>query len=114
MVPNFQNGDYLIVDELSYRFKEPEKGDVIIFKYPKDTSKYFIKRIEGMPGETVGDLTLSSDQYYVLGDNRDASSDSRIWGPVPRKNIVGRPLVRLLPVRELSLFPGLDNDPGLE
>ena len=116
MVPTFQNGDYLIVDEISYRFKEPQKGDVVIFKYPNDTSKFFIKRIEGMPGETVGNTTLTGDQFYVLGDNRGASSDSRIWGPVPRQNIIGRPLVRLLPVRDLDLFPGMDEneDPGLE
>jgi signal peptidase I len=114
MVPSFQNGDYLIVDEISYRFKEPERGDVIIFKYPKDTSKYFIKRVEGLPGETIGNTTLGEDQYYVLGDNRGASSDSRIWGPVPRKNIIGRPFARLLPLEEASLFPGEGDDPGLE
>ncbi|HEY4504381.1 MAG TPA: signal peptidase I [Candidatus Paceibacterota bacterium] len=106
MVPTFQNGDYLIVDEISYHFNEPKRGDVIIFKYPKDTSKYFIKRVEGMPGDIVDGKKLPDNQYFVLGDNRNASSDSRIWGSVPRRNIVGRPLVRLLPLGKIDLFPG--------
>jgi len=138
MVPTFQNGQYLIVDELSYRLSDPERGDVVIFKYPKDPSQYFIKRVIGTPGETVridhsvvsvrstdgtwndldepyivnkgngGDLqvTLGKDEYFVMGDNRPESSDSRIWGVLPRDNIVGRALLRLLPLQSLSLFPG--------
>jgi signal peptidase I len=106
MVPTFQDGDYLIVDELTYRFREPEAKEVIIFKYPKDPSKYFIKRVIGLPGETVNGTKLDVDQYYVEGDNRDASSDSRSWGPLPRKLIVGRPILRLLPIKQLDLLPG--------
>ncbi len=137
MDPTFENGQYLIVDKLSYRFDEPKRGDVIIFKYPLDPSKYYIKRIIGLPGETVTmaetkisiketdgkkidwpepyivysipqdfSKTLPDGQYFVLGDNRPASSDSRIWGTLPRKNIVGRPLLRLLPIGKIGILPG--------
>ena len=134
MMPNFQQGDYLIVDEISYRFKSPERGDIIVFKYPKDTSQKFIKRIIGLPGETVEikdgkviiykdqksftldekylsgpsetigtlKLILLADEYFVLGDNREFSYDSRVWGSVPIKNIVGKVFLRVLPVASLS------------
>ncbi len=138
MVPTFENRQYLIVDEISYRFNDPKRGDVIVFKYPKDTSLYFIKRIIGLPGETVHiegstitiknkenpegfvldetyvknksenkiDITLAPDEYYVMGDNRSASSDSRVWGTLPRKLIVGRAYVRLFPFSAIGILPG--------
>ncbi|MBX4209412.1 signal peptidase I [Candidatus Parcubacteria bacterium] len=138
MDTTFRDGEYLIVDEMTYRFREPERGDVLIFKYPQDTSKYFIKRLIGLPGETVdvksdsvtiinkehpegillnepyihsrtfGNLriTLSPDEYFVMGDNRLVSSDSRIWGPLPKSDIVGRPIVRLLPFNRVDYLPG--------
>jgi len=139
MSPTFETGEYLIVDQVSYRFNTPERGDVIIFRYPNDPSKFFIKRIIGLPGETVAlkngcttivdpatgeretlneeylvkdrtseeqSITLSSDEYFVMGDNRSASSDSRMWGPVPRSNIVGRAFIRVLPPRDFGLYPG--------
>jgi signal peptidase I len=138
MEPTFDTGQYLIVDELSYRFQDPARGNVVIFRYPKDPTQYFIKRIIGLPGETVriqrgavsvietngnavdldesyivhkgngGDMqvTLKSGEYFVMGDNRPESSDSRIWGVLPREDIVGRAFVRLLPIQTLGLFPG--------
>ena len=138
MVPTFQNGQYLVVDELSYRVTEPERGDVVIFKYPKDPTQFFIKRIIGTPGETVRidrsvvsvkdttgqwheldesyvvnkgngnntELTLKEDEYFVMGDNRPVSYDSRAWGGLPAENIVGRPLVRLYPFNKMGFFPG--------
>lgn len=138
MDPTFATGQYLIVDELSYRLSAPMRGQVIIFRYPKDPTQYFIKRIIGLPGETVsiknggvyvtetsgktitlGELyvvnvgngadmttTLPKGQYFVMGDNRPESSDSRIWGTLPRENIIGRAFVRLLPLQTIGLFPG--------
>lgn len=110
MDPTFKDGDYLIVDELSYKFEGPQKGDVIIFRYPIDPKKYFIKRIVGLPGEKVEvngqELELKQDEYYVLGDNRDKSYDSRAWGAVPKKNIIGRAFVRLLPITKIDYLPG--------
>jgi signal peptidase I len=135
MEPNFLNGDYLIIDEISYRFSQPERSDVVIFRYPLDPSQFFIKRIIGLPGETVeiengkiiikgafektfvmdesaylndaytaGNITVKLDdkEYFVLGDNRQASSDSRKWGEVARKNIIGRAWLRAWPFVRLG------------
>lgn len=134
MAPNFATGDYLIVDEITYRFSEPQRGDVVVFKYPKDASQRFIKRIIGLPGETIriedgsvlilqggtelvlqeqylpvglktyGDAnkTLGQDEYFVLGDNREYSFDSRSWGVVSRKDIIGRAFLRIFPIASLS------------
>ncbi|MBI5004828.1 MAG: signal peptidase I [Candidatus Lloydbacteria bacterium] len=137
MYPTFETGDYLIVDEIGYRLHEPVRGEVVIFKYPNDPSKFFIKRIIGLPGETLQSvngtvvvkdaagneqtlkesylreppkdtfsITLTSDEYFVMGDNRAASLDSRIWGALPRHFIVGRAWTRLFPLSELSVWPG--------
>lgn len=140
METTFSTGEYLIVDQLTYHFEEPERGDVIIFRYPKDPSKFFIKRIIAIPGDTieirgrevtirnaehpegmvlaedsyVHDMkpgatlteTLGEGEYFVMGDNRDASSDSRAWGVLKRDNIVGRAFLRLFPITEIGIFPG--------
>ena len=130
MVPNFQDGDYLIIDELTFRFRDPQRGEVIVFKFPQNESSYFIKRIIGLPGDTVevkngivtvfnqenteglqltenylisktpGDITtvLKEGEYFVLGDNRTMSYDSRSWGVLPSKNIVGLVRLRLWPI----------------
>jgi len=131
MEPNYHEGDYLIVDKISYRFDEPKRGDVIVLKSPIDTS-YYIKRIIGLPGEKVvinnGDITifsqgeqlnlneeylnqniytnntvdnlLSEDEYFVLGDNRPVSFDSRLFGPIQKTDIVGKIFVRLFPLNQ--------------
>ncbi len=136
MDPNFENGDYLIVDEISYRFSEPQRGEVIVFKYPEDPSHRFIKRIVGLPGETVeikdgkviiymdgvsrvldeseylsnsvttGDfqITLGENEYFVLGDNRSFSFDSRKFGVLPRDKIIGRVIFRAWPFAALAKF----------
>ncbi len=143
MYPTFASGDYLIVDELTYRFSLPKRGDVIIFRYPNDPNIFYIKRIVGLPGETVRidrgqttvtkadgttitlddsfvvaedatyteDSSLGPDQYFVMGDNRPRSSDSRIWGPLPKKNIVGRAYLRLLPASQVGVLPGAATEP---
>ena len=140
MEPNYQNGDYLIVDEVTFRFREPARGEVIVFKFPQNPSQRYIKRIIGLPGETVeisrgrvdiykagegekkildesaylpagtatdGQLTkeLGPNEYFVMGDNREFSSDSRAWGEVPRDAIVGKVFVRIFP---LSAFAYID------
>ena len=138
MQPNFDSSQYLIVDQLSYQFGTPERGEVIIFKYPKDPSTFFIKRVIGLPNETVimdsGNLIikntdfpdgfaieepyikeatedtfitkLADDEYFVLGDNRKHSSDSRIWGPLNDKFVVGKAFLRLFPVNKFDVHPG--------
>lgn len=138
MHPTFESGDYLVVDELTYRLSEPKRGDVIVFRYPGDPKIFYIKRIIGLPGETVHinngkttitktdgttitldesyvvaedatyneDKTLGSDEYFVMGDNRPQSSDSRIWGPLPKNDIMGRAYLRLLPPSKLGVLPG--------
>ncbi len=140
MDPAFATGQFLIVDRLSYRFNDPSRGDVTVFKYPNKPSVYYIKRIIGLPGETVtisdGKIsiintehpegftldepyvdskhvshdtlttTLKPSQYFVMGDNRAESSDSRIWGPLEENLIIGRPIVRLFPITNISFLPG--------
>ncbi|MEI6480669.1 MAG: signal peptidase I [bacterium] len=138
MEPTFLDKEYLVVDEITYRFHEPQRGDVVIFKYPLDTSKYFIKRIVGLPGEHVvvegtrviiynkenpqgfelsepyikypstktSNITLKDDEYFTMGDNRDKSLDSRYWGPMPKKDLVGRAILRLFPPSKIGIFPG--------
>jgi len=140
MEPTFENGQYLIVNELDYHISNPQRGDVIVFKYPKNTSEYFIKRVIGLPGEKVliqngkviiyntanpngftlnetylpaglyteattdQPITLGPDEYFVLGDNRPASSDSRFWGDVPSNDIVGKVVLRAYPFSQFTRF----------
>ncbi len=145
MEENFQDGDYLVVDELSYRFREPNRGEVVVFntRFISSTSRgeFYIKRLIGLPGERVVidrtgtvrifsdqfpdgltleepylspgtdtfvpevvDITLGEDEFFVMGDNRDNSSDSRVWGALPLDYIVGKPFVRLYPLGDLTLY----------
>jgi len=140
MVPNLQSGDYLIIDEISYRFSNPKRGDIVVLGYPIDIRQRFIKRIIGVPGETVdiknGNVTISNSQgtfslsekylpdnletegnihvvlgdeeYFVLGDNRQFSYDSRKWGVLPRKDIIGKAFFRLFPLSEMTHIKGWD------
>ncbi len=138
MFPTFENGQYLIVDEISYRLENPQRDDVIVFRYPNDPSKFFIKRIIGLPNETVDikgntvivtnknhpeglilnqsfvenvsdnntHFELKNDEYFVMGDNRSASSDSRYWGAVPKKLLIGKVFLRLFPINKIGILPG--------
>lgn len=138
MFPTFKNADYLIVDELTYRFEAPKRGDVIVFRYPGNPSIFYIKRIIGLPGETVsiangivtvtkvdgtkltlsepyiveedatysGSTAIGAGQYFVMGDNRPKSSDSRYWGLLPSNDIMGRAFIRLLPASTVRILPG--------
>lgn len=139
MDETFHTGEYLIVDQVSYYFEKPGRGDVVIFKYPKDPSKYFIKRVIGLPGDSItidGSTvtiknatnpngfvidepyiksmhgsnslteTLGDREYFVMGDNRDQSSDSRSWGVLQEERIIGRAFLRLFPPNEIGYLPG--------
>jgi signal peptidase I len=139
MRPTFLEGDRIFVDKLSYRFKIPQRGDIIVFKYPLDKKKDFVKRLAGLPGDEIsieqGKLYINGEamddppfgehyyynrddwdyakegqtiqipegQYFTLGDNSSQSSDSRNWGFVPRKNIVGKAFCIWWPPRRIKL-----------
>lgn len=138
MTPNFYDGDYLLIDELTYRFRNPERGEVSVFRYPNDETTYFIKRIIGLPGERIqiknGNVTvfnqaspdgfaleesylhdglftsgninveLREGEYFVLGDNRSYSFDSRTWGALRSEEIVGLVRLRLWPLNNFRAF----------
>ncbi|MBI5732732.1 signal peptidase I [Candidatus Jorgensenbacteria bacterium] len=134
MEPTFYNGNYLLIDEVAYRFREPVRGEVVVFRYPGDLRSYYIKRIIGLPEERVvvdqgqviiwdgsekivinepyvadkttgyAEVRLDKNQYFVMGDNRNFSFDSRNWGPVSRTNFIGLVRLRLWPISEAQAF----------
>lgn len=131
MEPNLHNGQYIIINKLIYELREPQRGDVVVFRYPHDPGRDFIKRIIGLPGEQIKvvqgqvsvagqDLTepyisqqgsysdartLEHDEFYVLGDNRNNSSDSHNWGVLPRDRLIGRAWVIYWPLRDWGTVP---------
>jgi len=140
MEPTFHDSEYLIVDEISYRFAPPERGQVVVFRYPLDPQEYFIKRVIGLPGESIqfqdgkviifnashpdgltldeaylpaglatydqsdAKVALGPGDYFVLGDNRGASKDSRSFGPVNQSFITGKVLFRGWPLDKITVF----------
>lgn len=142
MEPNFEENEYLIIDELSYRFREIERGEVVVLVPPTGVEQFYIKRVIGLPGETVeiqdGKIRIYNDafpngvildeayidefthgeeyvvlgggEYFVMGDNRDMSLDSRSIGPIPEENIIGRAWLRGLPINRV----GVINTPDYE
>lgn len=138
MDPTFHTNQYLIVDQLTYQKEDPTRGDVVIFRFPLNPKDFYIKRIIGLPNETVSiqgsdifitkpndstqykfeepyikfesnnniTVTLKDDEYFVMGDNRPNSSDSRYWGALPKKFIVGKAYLRLLPLNTIDVLPG--------
>jgi len=138
MEPAYSDKHYLLVDELIYRFREPARGEVIVLRYPGNNKTFFIKRIIGLPGETItitnnivavsdprnpkesiiiqepylpmgsitgGDqeINLGENEYFVMGDNRNNSFDSRNWGPLPEEEIVGLVRLRVFPLNKFGL-----------
>ncbi len=154
MEPNFHNGQFLIVNRFAYCpglhfdisalnihlektwcIRTPTRGDVVVFEYPKDISRDFIKRVIGLPGDTVemrggkvyvngqllpepfgpnpggtnyGPVTVGPDELFVMGDNRNNSSDSRSWGPLPMKDVIGKALLSYWPPRYWAIVPQYD------
>jgi signal peptidase I len=140
MVPTFQNSQFVLVDKLTYNFSAPQRGDVIVFEFPLNHSQNFIKRIIGIPGDRIeidsgGNLSVNGEtltepyindfenaasgpknvvlgpnQYFVMGDNRGGSYDSRDWGPVNRSEIIGKATLVYWPLNQLRLVP---NEQGI-
>jgi len=137
MEPNFYDREYLVIDELSYQFSKPVRGQIVVFRYPRDETQYFIKRVIGLPGETVevsdGRVTiynaefpighvldesyigseqtlgkvrreLNEGEYFVMGDNRGYSLDSRSFGPITEEEIIGRVWFRGFPFNRIGGF----------
>ncbi len=136
MLPTFHTGDYLVTDKVTYRFREPKLGEIVVVKNPRDESQDFIKRIIAVPGDTIeisnrkvilngnvlkekylpegrptpggaflnegNPVKVATNQYIVIGDNREHSSDSREWGPVTKKEIIGRALFRYFPPQSIG------------
>lgn len=132
MVPNLQIGDRIIVSKLNYHFTEPKRGDIMVFKFPRDPSRDFVKRTIGISGDTVevrnsqlyingekvaenylpnglqfgeyGPFKVPSDSYFMMGDNRNLSQDSRAWGVLPKDNIVGKAVLIYWPLNRIRLL----------
>lgn len=139
MEPNFYDHEYLIINEISYRFEEPQRGDIVVFKYPRDPKQYFIKRIVALPGERIeisnnqirvhnkekpegvilnesmyldssartwGEMSvlLGPEEYFVLGDNRSSSVDSRQFGSLKKEFIIGKTWLRGWPFDRINIF----------
>jgi signal peptidase I len=132
MEPNLHHGEFVIVSKVNYRLGEPERGDVVVFDFPRNITKEYIKRVIGLPGEEIliedgvvyvngveltepylmmepryeGEWVVPADTLFVLGDNRNNSSDSHNWGTVPMENIIGEALLVYWPPESWGLVNG--------
>jgi signal peptidase I len=134
MQPNFHSGEFLVVSRVNYLLGEPEHGDVVVFHYPNDTTQDYIKRVIGVPGDLIeirntrvlvngqelsepyinepctesschdNSWQLGADEFFMMGDNRNHSSDSRVFGVVKRSLIVGKALVRYWPPQDWGII----------
>jgi signal peptidase I len=134
MLPTLQPGEFLLVNKFAYRFGEPKQGDIIVFHFPQDPQEDYIKRLIGLPGDTIrvengmvsvngqslvepyisappsysGEWSVPENAYFVLGDNRNQSSDSHSWGFVPVENVVGKALLIYWPLGEMKIFKSME------
>jgi signal peptidase I len=131
MEPSLHDGEFVVVNRLAYRWSEPTRGDIVVFRFPLDPERRFIKRIIGLPGDTLrveggrvfvdgvpleepyiaaqprytGQWTVGPQEVFVLGDNRNNSSDSQNWGMLPFEDILGKAILVYWPPTELGLIP---------
>ncbi len=134
MLPTLQDGEFVLVNRLAYRFDAPQRGDIVVFHYPPDPKQDLIKRVIGLPGDTVsiqggvvrvnnelllepyiaqsplyaGNWVVPPGNLFVLGDNRNDSSDSHSWGMLPFENIVGKAVLIYWPFQNLQLIDHYD------
>ncbi len=134
MEPSLHDGEFVVVNRLAYRWAIPARGDIIVFRFPLDPERRFIKRIVGLPGDEVrvldgavlvngellaepyiasaprysGEWVVGSDELFVLGDNRNNSSDSQNWGMLPMEAVIGKAIFVYWPLNEISLIPHYD------
>jgi signal peptidase I len=132
MEPNLHHGEFVIVSKINYRFGEPERGDVVVFDFPRNITQEYIKRVIGLPGDHIliedgnvyvneiilsepylimepqyeGEWDIPENTLFVLGDNRNNSSDSHTWGTVPMSNVIGEALVVYWPPSSWGLING--------
>jgi signal peptidase I len=132
MEPTLTDGDMIVANKMIYRFSEPKRGDIIVFKYPPNPDRDFVKRLIGLPGEKVlikdsilhingkviaesylpkglkfqdyGPVTVPEDKYFMMGDNRNNSLDSRAWGEMPKENIIGKASVIYWPIKRIRIL----------
>ncbi len=132
MEPTLRPGDRIIVNKIIYRLTEPRRGDVLVFRYPLDPQKDYIKRVVGLGGETVGarngeliinnqvvpepylpaglafndfgPIQVPGESFFMMGDNRNNSQDSRVWGPVPANHVVGKAVLIFWPLNRIGLI----------
>ncbi len=134
MEPSLHNGEFVVINRLAYRWNDPDRGEIIVFRFPLDPERRFIKRIIGLPGDTVtvregqvfvnntpldepyvsapphydGTWTIEEGHVFVLGDNRNNSSDSQNWGSLRTEEIIGKAIVVYWPLGDLGVIPHYD------
>ncbi len=131
MQPGLKVNEFVLVNKVAYRIQAPQRGDIIVFHYPLDTAKDYIKRIIGLPGDTITmdsthiqvngltlnepyisapynpqafKLTVPPDHYFVMSDNRVSTDDSRTWGTVPRNYIIGKAVMVFWPLLNMQFI----------